>query len=126
MKGLGRIIGAELSEEIRACIIREIGRVIDLDQCLILLFGSFALGIATRSSDIDIAIHSFQGLSDEELVAVTERLNYYVDTLREIEVMDLEKADTEFLGSALKGAVVWHVGRGYIESWLKARRPLAS
>lgn len=112
-----------IAEGIRKQIISEIGKIVNLNSCIIILFGSHAVEKATLSSDIDIAIHCVDEIEDELFLMLEKRLNYYVDTLKHIDIIDLRSTSIEFLEFALKGATIWHVGKDYLESWLKQKKP---
>ncbi len=107
----------DLKGEILKCIEETVG----LDEVMVILFGSHSSGEATELSDIDIGIHSFAPISDEDFLKLQEALNLNVNTLKRIDLLELSSASLDFLEFALKGATVWHVGREYLKNWLKPR-----
>lgn len=82
-------------------------------------FGSTALGEDTERSDIDIGIDCAGGLEDEDFLSLKEDLNLYVDTPRRIDLVELRRLPLDFLEFALRGAVIWHVGKDCLKNWLK-------
>ena len=113
-------------EKIKEEILSVIWRHLDPEKCIVILFGSEALSSSTQRSDIDVAVDCTEGIEDETFLKLQEDLNLSVNTLRRIDLLDLSLADEEFLTFALRGAVIWHVGREYIRSWIKQRKRLRS
>jgi predicted nucleotidyltransferase len=105
----------ELKEQVLSIIFNRLKE----DRCLVLLFGSTALGEDTERSDIDIGIDCAGGLEDEDFLSLKEELNLYVDTPRRIDLVELRRLPFDFLEFALRGAVIWHVGKDYLKNWLK-------
>ena len=110
-----------ISAELRGQIIRVLSENLPLDRCLVLLFGSEALSEATSRSDIDIGIHCLGGIPDDVFLELREELNTEVDTLRRIDLVELQTLDEGFLEFALRGAVIWHVGKDYLRNWIKRK-----
>ncbi len=115
-----------LREVVKERIIEIIGQLLDLNECIVILFGSEALGKSTPRSDIDVGIDCTFPIPDEVFLQLEKRINEEVETLRRIDLVELRLLDEEFLSFALRGAIVWHVGRDYLKSWLKQKRPLKS
>jgi len=115
-----------IPEDLKRQILEVIGDNIDLDKCMIVLFGSEALGKATPRSDIDVGIDCVEPIPDSVFLELQGRLNEEVDTLRKIDLVELPTLEEDFLLFALKGSVIWHVGRDYLRSWIRRREPLKS
>lgn len=89
-------------------ILEIIFKYIPKDNCVIILFGSFAQNKIYRSSDIDIGIICDRPLKNAILVEIKEELQM-VRTLRDIDIVDfLSVQDKKFLKIALKEAKIWH------------------
>ncbi len=110
-----------ITAELRSQIVEKIGENLELEKCLILIFGSEALSESTPRSDIDLAVDCVEPIPDEVFLEIERKLNEEVDTLRRIDLVELRELDEEFLLFALKGAVIWHVGRDYLKSWIRRR-----
>lgn len=89
--------------EVRRIVLEVIGS----EHATIYLFGSWARGDATRTSDIDIAIEPLADLPRGALTRLRECLEeshipYHVD------VVDLRKADLEFRRRVLTEGIPWN------------------
>ena len=115
-----------ISEELKSQIMGVIGKHLEMDRCMVVLFGSEALGKATKRSDIDIGVDCVEPISDSIFLEMERALNEEVDTLKKIDLVELSGLDEDFLLFALKGAVIWHVGRDYLRSWIKRKEPMKS
>lgn len=115
-----------ITAELRRQIVEKIGECLELEKCLILLFGSEALNESTPRSDIDIAIDCVEPIPDGIFLEIEKMLNEEVDTLRKIDLVELRDLEEDFLLFALKGAVIWHVGRDYLRNWIKRKGPSGS
>ena len=113
-------------EDIKEEILSVIWKHLDPEKCIVILFGSEALSSSTPRSDIDVAVDCTEGIEDETFLKLQEDLNLEVNTLRRIDLVDLSSADVDFLSFALKGAVIWHVGREYLKSWTRREEPSRS
>ncbi len=110
-------------ERIRRQVLEALERKLNMGRCLLVLYGSTALCEDTELSDIDLAMGCLEPLEDGLFLELQEELNLYVDTPKRIELVEFRKLSEEFLDNILKGAVLWHVGRDYLKSWLKRREP---
>ena len=89
--------------EVRRIVLEMIGS----ENAAIYLFGSWARGDATRTSDIDIAIEPFADLPRGALARLRECLEeshipYHID------IVDLRKADPEFRHRVLTEGIPWN------------------
>lgn len=110
-----------ISSEVREQIMRVLFESLPSEKCLVLLFGSEALSEATPRSDIDIGVDCVDGIPDDVFLELQEKLNTEVDTLRKIDLVELRTLDEDFLEFALRGAIIWHVGRDYLRSWIRRK-----
>ena len=115
-----------ISEELKSQIIEVISKHLEMDKCMVVLFGSEALGEATGRSDIDIGVDCVEPISDSVFLELERALNEELNTLKRVDLVELSSLDEEFLLFALKGAVIWHVGRDYLRSRLKRKEPMKS
>ncbi|QID32510.1 nucleotidyltransferase family protein [Pampinifervens florentissimum] len=107
--------------KLRKQVLEVLGSKLNIDKCLLLLYGSTALGEDTELSDIDLALDCLEPIEDGLFLQLEEELNLYVDTPKRIELVELRRLSEEFLESILTGAVLWHVGKDYLKSWLKQK-----
>ena len=105
-------------------ILNEIFKVLDREKVCVVLFGSSALDKGSPYSDIDIGLFYTEGIDDETFLNLKNNLNYWVDTARIIDLVDFQRVDLDFLEFALKGAVIWHVGKEFLKNLLKQKKPL--
>ncbi len=110
-----------IPEDLKDQIMKVLEQNLNLDECVVILFGSEAVGKSTPRSDIDIGIDCTTPIPDEVFLQLQRDLNEDVDTLRKIDLVELRHLDEEFLLFALKGAIIWHVGRDYLRSWIKRK-----
>lgn len=71
---------------------------------LALLFGSYARGVATSESDVDVAVLA----RDVDLLSLGAALSLAVD--REVDVIDLDEATIPMLEELIRDPVVVHEG----------------
>lgn len=109
-------------EEIRKQILEILKKKLNIDRCLLVLYGSTAKGEDTNLSDIDIAIDCLEAIEDGLFLELLEELNLYVDTPKKIELVEIRRLSEEFLENILTGAVLWHVGKDYLKSWINQRK----
>jgi predicted nucleotidyltransferase len=74
------------------------------------LFGSFASGTESHSSDIDVAIESEAPLPPGVLARLREELEES-DIPRRVEVVDLRDSDPAFRARVRKEGIPWSVSR---------------
>ncbi len=115
-----------ISEDLKEQIMKVVEESLDLERCMLVLFGSEARGKSTSRSDIDLGIDCTEPIRDEVFLELQRKLNEEVDTLRKIDLVELKELDEDFLLFALKEAVIWHVGREYLRNWIKLREPSRS
>jgi len=113
-----------ISTELKEQIMQIFSENLPLERCLVLLFGSEALSEATPRSDIDIGISCLDSIPDDVFLELQEKLNTEINTLRRIDLVELQTLDEDFLEFALKGAVIWHVGRDYLRNWIRRKERL--
>ncbi len=106
-----------LPEGLKGQILEVLFSVLKPEDCLVILFGSTALGKATRLSDLDLGIDCIEPIDDGLFLELQNRLNLEVDTPKRIELLELKRAEISFLQFALKGAVIWHAGGNYLRRW---------
>ena len=121
---MGLNIKSMVKEKIKKQIISEIFKLLDKDKICIVLFGSAALGEDTPYSDIDIGIFSLEPIDDETFLKLKENLNLNVDTARIIDLVDFSRIDLDFLEFALKGAVIWHIGKDFLKNLTRQKELL--
>ncbi|MEJ5339684.1 MAG: nucleotidyltransferase family protein [Aquificaceae bacterium] len=115
-------MGKKEIERLRGQVLQTLGERLNMEKCLLLLYGSTALGEDTELSDIDLALDCLEPLDDRLFLEIVEELSLRVDTPRKIELVEIRRLSEEFLESIIKGAVLWHVGRDYLKSWFRQRR----
>lgn len=99
----------KITDKIKQEIINIISEYINLDNCTIFLFGSYAQGKAKQSSDIDIGIVCTYPLNLDKILKVKAELNEKVNILRDIDLIDFNTdLDPEFKEIALKDIEIWH------------------
>lgn len=113
-----------ISTEVKDQIMQILSENLPIERCIVLLFGSEALSEATPRSDIDIGVDCLDGIPDDVFLKLQEKLNTEVNTLRKIDLVELKTLNEDFLEFALKGAVIWSVGKDYLKSWIKRKRRL--
>jgi predicted nucleotidyltransferase len=111
-----------MKPKIKEQILENIFKYLDENKICLILFGSEAIGKATPYSDIDIGIFYTEEVDDEIFLRLQEDLNYYVDTARIIDFVDLSRVNIDFLEFALKGAVIWHVGKEFLKNLTNQKR----
>jgi predicted nucleotidyltransferase len=72
----------------------------------VFLFGSHARGGARRGSDIDVAILPADPIPAPVLARIRERLEQS-RVPYEVDLVDLARAEGDFVRSALRGAIPW-------------------
>ena len=77
----------------------------------IILFGSQTEKNKSKYSDIDIGVISNERIKDETFLTLIEKLNYEVDTLRRIDLVEFSRVGDEFQKEALKNAEIWHTAK---------------
>ncbi len=77
----------------------------------IVLFGSQTEKNQSRYSDIDIGIISKERIKDKTFLTLIEQLNYKVDTLKRLDLVEFSRVDNEFKEFALKNAEIWHTAK---------------
>lgn len=101
--------------EIKQQILDEIFKLLDKDKVCVILFGSSALDKGSRYSDIDIGLFYTEEIDDKIFLNLKENLNYWVDTARIVDLVDFQRVNLDFLEFALKGAIIWHVGKEFLK-----------
>ena len=61
------------------------------------LFGSFATGTATQTSDIDFVVYGCK-----DILELEEEINNSIDTLRKIDLFDYDSINNQFLLEDIK------------------------
>ncbi|MBL7075173.1 nucleotidyltransferase domain-containing protein [candidate division KSB1 bacterium] len=82
--------------------------VLSPEETTVLLFGSQVSEKKSRLSDIDIGLINDTGIEDKNFLSLVERLNYEVDTLRKIDLVDFSRIDDKFKKIAMKKVELWH------------------
>ena len=101
-----------IDEKIRSQILNAISDYMNVDNCIIFLFGSFAKGEENRTSDIDIGILPNEPIEYALIYKIKEDVNEKVNTLRMIDIVDFSRAtDGLFIKEATKEAVLWYQGK---------------
>ncbi len=108
--------------EIKGQILNEIFKLLDRDKVCVILFGSSATGEGSIHSDIDIGLFYTEEIEDETFLNLKENLNYWVDTARIIDLVDFQRVNLDFLEFALKGAVIWHVGKEFLKNLTRQKK----
>ncbi len=106
---------ADFSSKIKKQILTVIFQFLDPDTTIVFLFGSQAEHTDTKYSDIDIGIISQGQLDDTTFMTLNERLNYEVDTLKRIDLVDFERVDAAFRQFAMEKIELWHTAKNYKE-----------
>jgi len=106
-------------EGLRNQILEVLSKKIPLEDCIVILYGSIALGEETKTSDVDLLIDCLRPLDDWVFLELQEELNLFVDTPRKVNLVEMGDLSEDFLNFALQGAVIWHVGRNYLRGWLR-------
>src|SRR2546427_13003078 len=88
---------------LRIAIREAVQKALDLNIYNLFIFGSEALGVAGRCSDIDIGILGPQPLSGAVMQRIREDLNA-LRTLRPFDVVDFSRVDESFKAEALEHA----------------------
>ena len=107
---------------IKEQILNEVFKLLDKDKVCVILFGSSALDKGSPHSDIDIGLFYTEEIDDETFLDLKENLNYWVDTGRIIDLVDFQRVNLDFLEFALKGAIIWHVGKEFLENLLNQKK----
>ncbi|MGE0683362.1 MAG: nucleotidyltransferase family protein [Candidatus Binatia bacterium] len=89
--------------EVRRIVLEVIGS----ENATIYLFGSWARGDATRTSDVDVAIDYHEPLPRGTLAQLRERLEESHVPYR-VDVVDLQKTDPEFRRRVLTEGISWN------------------
>ena len=110
-----------IPEDLKERIINVIAENLDLERCMLILFGSEARGKSTPRSDIDLGIDCTEPIPDEIFLEIEGKLNEELDILGKIDLVELKELSEDFLIFALKEAVIWHVGRDYLRNWIKPK-----
>jgi hypothetical protein len=88
-------------EEVRRIVLAAVG-----EDGVVYLFGSWARGEATRTSDIDVAIDPYDTFPRGMLARLRERLEESHVPYR-VDVVDLRRTDPEFQRRVLAEGVLW-------------------
>ncbi len=115
-----------VKEKVKKQILDEIFKLLDKEKLCVVLFGSSTTDKSSIYSDIDIGLFYTEEIDDEIFLDLQDNLNYWVDTARIIELVDFHKVDLEFLEFALKGAVIWHVGKEFLKNLVNQKKHLAN
>ena len=98
----------QLSSETREQILAIIFQFLDPDTTNVFLFGSQAEQTSTIYSDIDIGVITQKQIADSIFMSLNEGLNYNVDTLRRIDLVDFRRVDKAFRQFATQRIELWH------------------
>jgi len=100
-----------LSSEIKTQILDIIFELLDPESTTVFLFGSQAEQTATKYSDIDIGLIGEERIADKTFLTLQDRLNYEVDTLRKIDLVDFGGVDETFKQFAAQKVELWHTAK---------------
>ncbi len=100
--------------KLRKQVLEVLGSKLNTDKCLLLLYGSTALGEDTELSDLDLALDCLEPIEDELFLQLEEELSLYVDTPKRIELVELRILSEEFLESIVPHPIEkYSTGRGF-------------
>ena len=97
-----------LSQQTRDAIIAAVGRVLRSEEWELWLYGSFARGEGHRGSDIDLAVRAQRPISRADEARIVAELEESVPTLRELDLVDLEKAPNALRARIMEEGQRWH------------------
>ena len=105
-------------EKLGKQILEVLKKHLPLEDCIVILYGSLALGKETPTSDIDLLIDCLNPIGDWEFLELQEALNTEIDTPRKVNPVGMKTLSEDFLHFALQGAVIQYVGKNYLRRWL--------
>jgi predicted nucleotidyltransferase len=101
----------KISSKIKNQILEIIFRRLNPDETSVFLFGSQVDKFAPSRSDIDIGIISNQQIDDYVILTLSDELNFMVDTLIKIDLVDFNAVDQKFKEIALRTVEKWHIAK---------------